>query len=370
MALTGEPLTTTPPAGYGFHGNQTTWSFTSPGPMAQNTGGAAQCCTSCTSAEGCAGWVYDNATCTLLSTVTGRASCTPTRNQPCLSGEKGAMPRWTTLPGAFKAAGYTVLGAGKYFHDGSGGLGGAPYAQAGGFPGGTGIPPQQDPQSWTPGTQQFPNIQEEYERFGFFENSFEGCEATGGKGFAYVDAQDELCRQMPHTPADPASSFCNPDIPLNGSGAPGQPLCDFVSYQKAIDHLRFAKAKLVQDQTPFFIVAGIRRPHLNWRAPKGYLDLYEPIQETAMPLQLTLDRSIDPIAWTSFGSLGGVNPYNLTNTPELIRSHRAHYYAAVSWADYVAGRVLDELDQLELTRWSWLCRGSRPGTRTGMARCL
>ena len=110
MALTGEPLTTTPPAGYGFHGNQTTWSFTSPGPMAQNTGGAAQCCTSCTSAEGCAGWVYDNATCTLLSTVTGRASCTPTRNQPCLSGEKGAMPRWTTLPGAFKAAGYTVLG--------------------------------------------------------------------------------------------------------------------------------------------------------------------------------------------------------------------------------------------------------------------
>ena len=28
--------------------------------MAQNTGGAAQCCTSCTSAEGCAGWVYDN----------------------------------------------------------------------------------------------------------------------------------------------------------------------------------------------------------------------------------------------------------------------------------------------------------------------
>ena len=68
-----------------------------------------------------------------------------------------------------------------------------------------------------------------------------------------------------------------------------------------------------------------------------------------MPSQLTLDRSIDPIAWTSFGSLGGVNPYNLTNTPELIRSYRAHYYAAVSWADYVAGRVLDELDQLELT---------------------
>ena len=64
---------------------------------------------------------------------------------------------------------------------------------------------------------------------------------------------------------------------------------------------------------------------------------------------LTLDASIDPIAWTSFGTLGGVNPYNLTNTPSLIKTYRAHYYAAVSWADYVAGRVLDELDRLELT---------------------
>jgi hypothetical protein len=256
------------------------------------------------------------------------------------------MPTWTSLPQAFKNAGYTVLGAGKYFHDGDGGLG---YFENNKevFPGGAGAPPQQDPISWTPGLQQFPNITEEYARLGGFQNSFDGCETSGGKGFAYVDAQDELCRSH-KSPSDPAGSFCNPEIPLNGSGAPGAPLCDFISYNKAIEHLRYAKEQLVSKQTPFFIVAGIRRPHLNWRAPAGYLKLYEPIEQTAMPQQLVLSKSIDPIAWTSFGTLGGKDPYTLTNAPSLIKSYRAHYYAAVSWADYVAGRVLDELDQLDL----------------------
>ena len=46
-----------------------------------------------------------------------------------------------------------------------------------------------------------------------------------------------------------------------------------VSYNKAIDHLRYAKVRLQASGTPFLVVAGIRRPHLNWRAPAGYLKL-------------------------------------------------------------------------------------------------
>ena len=90
------------------------------------------------------------------------------------------MPTWTTLPQAFKNAGYTVLGAGKYFHDGDGGLGFFRDGQEV-YPGGTGAPPQMDPVSWTPGVQQFPNIQDEYTRFGNFQNSFDGCASTGGE---------------------------------------------------------------------------------------------------------------------------------------------------------------------------------------------
>ena len=45
----------------------------------------------------------------------------------------------------------------------------------------------------------------------------------------------------------------------------------------------------------------------------------------------------------------GLRLLNKTNSPELTKSYRAHYYAAVSWADYVAGRVLNELERLELS---------------------
>jgi hypothetical protein len=64
----------------------------------------------------------------------------------------------------------------------------------------------------------------------------------------------------------------------------------------------------------------------------------------ALPKQATLDTSIDPIAWTAFPGLGGVSPYTVNNTKHKIKAYRAAYYAAVAWADYVAGAVLDELE--------------------------
>ena len=59
---------------------------------------SGQCCTDCTSAgRECAGWVYQNASCTLLASVSGRASCQSSRDEPCLSGARGSMPPWTGL---------------------------------------------------------------------------------------------------------------------------------------------------------------------------------------------------------------------------------------------------------------------------------
>ena len=63
----------------------------------------------------------------------------------------------------------------------------------------------------------------------------------------------------------------------------------------------------------FFLAVGIRRPHLTWRVPQSYVDMYD-AATTALPTQATLDPSIDPIAWTQFGNLGGDDPFNLTNT--------------------------------------------------------
>jgi|EP01047_Picozoa_sp_COSAG01_P081142 hypothetical protein len=45
------------------------------------------------------------------------------------------------------------------------------------------------------------------------------------------------------------------------------PLADFVTYHDAIAKMRFAKQNLERHGQPFFLVAGIKRPHLNWRSP-------------------------------------------------------------------------------------------------------
>ena len=61
------------------------------------------------------------------------------------SGEHGewTTANWTSMPQAFRKNGYFTLGTGKVFHDGTGGV----------LPGwtGPGMPPLQDPPSWSPG---------------------------------------------------------------------------------------------------------------------------------------------------------------------------------------------------------------------------
>lgn len=95
--------------------------------------------------------------------------------------------------------------------------------------------------------------------------------------------------------------FRGASLPLPQGAPPtgSTPLADFITYQDAITKMRFAKQNLETNGQPFFLVAGIKRPHLNWRSPERYVDLY-PLENVSVPKQLTLDRSIDPVAWASF----------------------------------------------------------------------
>ena len=58
-------------------------------------------------------------------------------------------------------------------------------------------------------------------------------------------------------------------------------LADFVTYNDAITKMRYAATNREETGQPFFLVTGIKRPHLNWRAPAGYVDM------CAHPNQLT-----------------------------------------------------------------------------------
>lgn len=91
------------------------------------TGGAAQCCTTCSSTFGCAGWTFEaemprlrGLACTLFSSVDGGVPCLVSPGsesaQACLSGARGSYEQWTPLPAHFRNNGYLTLGTGKLSH--------------------------------------------------------------------------------------------------------------------------------------------------------------------------------------------------------------------------------------------------------------
>ena len=199
---------------------------------------------------------------------------------------------------------------------------------------------------------QFPNLTRYLQQWGRFTNN-PGLEQ---QGWNYLAPDSEYCRKNSSTGS--TGDYCNPDVGVDGAGAghlntpDAGALCDYVTYQDALNKLRYAAKRLQADPDQrFFLVMGVRKPHLNWRAPKPYLELYDPAN-VSIPLHKTLDLSIDPLAWVGFPVLegaGGVSPYEAASETQL-RQLRRHYYAAVSWADYAAGRVLSELDKLGLAQ--------------------
>ncbi|MCP4781926.1 MAG: sulfatase [Fuerstiella sp.] len=104
---------------------------------------------------------------------------------------------------------------------------------------------------------------------------------------------------------------------------------------------------------PFFIVAGFYKPHLPFVAPKRFWDLYK--DEEIKPLE---PRDIPQGAQHYQYSFREICAYGLQKgklfTPESMPTESqagdlVHaYYAAASFADAQAGRILKKLDELKL----------------------
>jgi len=93
---------------------------------------------------------------------------------------------------------------------------------------------------------------------------------------------------------------------------------------------------------PFFLAVGFWKPHLPFNAPKKYWDLYDREQ---------IDLPANPQPPTD-GPTIALNTYKVdpkgTLTDDDVRELRHGYYAATSYLDAQVGKVLDELDRLEL----------------------
>jgi arylsulfatase A-like enzyme len=102
---------------------------------------------------------------------------------------------------------------------------------------------------------------------------------------------------------------------------------------------------------PFFLGVGFNKPHLPFAAPSKYWDLYE---RKTLPLALNpyLAEDASPYALSDYSELRSYGDFpDAGPMPEAKAREAVHgYYAATSYTDAQVGKVLDQLQRLNLGR--------------------
>ncbi len=126
-------------------------------------------------------------------------------------------------------------------------------------------------------------------------------------------------------------------VSYEGTGA-DQP--DFKSAVKAIEILQQRKA----DEQPFFLAVGLVRPHYPMVAPKQYFDRY-PWQDVVLPDTVANDHSDIPKR-----GMGKITSFNNQQGRSIENKKKmwAGYYASVTFMDDQVGKILSELERLNL----------------------
>ena len=133
---------------------------------------------------------------------------------------------------------------------------------------------------------------------------------------------------------------------FEAAGAPDSDYPDGRIADKAIEDLQ----RLSKSDEPFFLATGFLKPHLPFVCPKKYWDLY-PRESIKLPATYHRPENAPDEAIHSFGemrSYAGI-PKKGPVDDETARNLIHGYYACVSFTDAQVGRVLDELDRLNLT---------------------
>jgi len=101
---------------------------------------------------------------------------------------------------------------------------------------------------------------------------------------------------------------------------------------------------------PFFLAAGFHKPHLPFNAPEQYWALYD--GKVRLPENNYPPLNAPAESLHNFGELrayAGV-PSAGPVTDEFARTLIHGYYACVSYTDAQIGKILDELERLDLDR--------------------
>jgi iduronate 2-sulfatase len=126
---------------------------------------------------------------------------------------------------------------------------------------------------------------------------------------------------------------------------PDNAYADGILAERAVADLRRMKNK---DQ-PFYLTVGFFKPHLPFIAPQKYWDLYDH-EKIQLPNNYHVPKDAPKESIHSSGELrayAGI-PAKGPVSDEEARNLIHGYYACVSYTDALIGKLLDELDRLEL----------------------
>ncbi len=258
------------------------------------------------------GLVFERAFC-------NQAVCAPSRNA-LLTGMRctalgiydlgtnfrEAVPDAVTLPQFFKQNGYRAEGLGKIFHVGHGN--------------------HEDAVSWS-----VPHFQAK--SIAYLSPTNHAPQGLTREEALFANVKDVA--KLPRGAAWEAADVANGDYPDG---------------KIADEVIRRLQATKRQSAEPFFLAVGFLKPHLPFCAPKKYWDLYRR-ELFQLPSQRTPPEGAPVYAPSTWGELRQYSEMPLTGplTDEQARTMIHGYHAAVSYMDAQLGRVLDELDRLELS---------------------
>ena len=108
--------------------------------------------------------------------------------------------------------------------------------------------------------------------------------------------------------------------------------------------------EISKKKEPFFLAVGFAKPHLPFVSPKKYWDLYDPAKIELAPNKFRPKDAPD-YAILPGGELRNYYGIPTTSIPDdLARQLKHGYYAAISYTDAQVGKLLDELDRLDLRK--------------------
>eukprot|EP00041_Stephanoeca_diplocostata_P021301 m.493376 g.493376 ORF g.493376 m.493376 type:complete len:574 (+) comp21793_c0_seq4:238-1959(+) len=272
------------------------------------------------------GLTFDHAYCQ-------QAVCSPSRNS-FMSGRRpdktqvwnflvnfrDVGPKWTTLPGVFKKNGYLTLGTGKLFHEGEPANGDGSH-------------------SWTNVSVQFNCNTSSADPPGHsMSNAF------------YCDPEMISCTNEGN-PSAPHPRWCAiANTTLDGVGGD---FADIDTLDNALSKLDYAIKQQRETNEPWFLGVGLRKPHLDWRFPKPFLDFYPAVEHTKLPRHAVLPPGVPDIAYHSvsrsdneaklWDGWGYIDPWTPMRN-STVQAMRLHYYAATSFMDSLVGKLLAAID--------------------------